>query len=176
MSTAIKAEPAKKKKQSSPGKLTEHGKRDTRLVNIILKNPDKPMNEAMIEAGFSVSTANTQAKRTVESSRIQTPMQEALNKAGINEKHLAGKIKKGMDCQRVISAIVIHKDKDGKTSQINDFIEVDDNSVQHKYVDTALKLKQAFPDPKVDAEHIGAIDLVVNIIDYSKVVIEGNKE
>ena len=175
MSTATKAEPTKKKKQSTHSPLTKRGKRDSKLVKIMLKNPDKPLNEAMIEAGFSKTTANHQAKRTVERSCIQTPMQEALKKAGISEKHLAHKIKKGMDCQKIISATVIHKDNGGKTTQINDFIEVDDNPSQHKYIDTALKLKQSYPDPKVDVEHTGSVDLVVNVIDYSKVKIEGDK-
>ena len=145
-------------------------KRDRRLVKIILANPEMPHNEAMIKAGFSKTTANAQAKRTVERSMIQTPIMKALEKAGINDDHLADKIKQGLECTKVISATVIHKDNNGKTEQIDDFIEVPDNPTQHRYVDTALKLKGAFPDPKIDVTVPIAVQ--VNVIDYSKVEIE----
>jgi len=146
-------------------------KRDKRLIRIILANPEMPHNEAMIKAGFSKTTAHSQAKRTVERSVIQTPIMQALEKAGISDDHLADKIKNGLDCTKVISATVIHKDNNGKTEQIDDFIEVPDNPTQHRYVDTALKLKGAFPDPKIDVTVPIAVQ--VNVVDYSKVEIEG---
>ena len=140
-------------------------KRDKRLIRIILANPEMPHNEAMIKAGFSKTTANKQAKRTVERSSIQTPIMQALEKAGINDDSLAQKIKDGLECKKIISATVIHKDKDGKTEQIDDFIEVPDNPTQHRYVDTALKLKRSYPDPNVDLNI--QVPVQVNIVNYA---------
>ena len=146
-------------------------KRDRRLVKIILANPEMPHNEAMIKAGFSKTTANKQAKRTVERSSIQVPIVKALDKAGVNEDSLAEKIKGGLDCQKVISATVIHKDNNGKTEQIDDFIEVPDNPSQARYVDMSLKLLRSYPDTSIDVTVPIAVQ--VNVIDYSKVEIEG---
>ena len=145
-------------------------KRDKRLIRIILANPEMPHKEAMIKAGFSETTAHSQAKRTVERSVIQTPILQALEKAGINDDHLAAKIKQGMECTKVISATVIHKDNNGKTEQIDDFIEVPDNPTQHRYVDTALKLKGAFPDPKIDLTV--PVNVQVNVVNYADKKVE----
>lgn len=144
---------------------TESQKRDRRLIRIILKNPEMPHNEAMIQAGFSKKTANSQSKRTVERSRILTPIMQALEKAGINDDHLADKIKNGLECTKVISATVIHKDNNGKTEQMDDFIEVPDNPTQHRYVDTALKLKRSYPDPNVDLNI--TVPVQVNVVNYA---------
>lgn len=177
MSIAITADTQETKKPKP--KLTPHltrtesQKRDRRLIRIILKNPEMPHNEAMIKAGFSEKTANHQAKRTVERSCIQTPIMKALEKSGINDEHLADKIKEGLECKKVISATVIHKDKEGKTEQIDDFIEVPDNPTQHRYVETALKLKNSYPDPNIDISV--TVPVQVNVIDYSKVELEGDK-
>ena len=178
MSTALTVDAqkeAKKPKHKPTPSLTRTArqKRDKRLIKIILANPEMPHNQAMIQAGFSEQTANTQAKRTVSNSRIQTPILQALEKAGINDDKLADKIKQGLECTKVMSAVVIHKSEDGKTEKIDDFIEVPDNPTQHRYVDTALKLKGAFPDPKIDVTVPIAVQ--VNVIDYSKVEIEGEK-
>ena len=172
MSTGIKKKPARKKKtQSSPSNLTEIGKRDTRLVKIILKNPEKPLNEAMIEAGFSETTANKQAKRTVEKSSIQTAMQKALDKAGINDDSLANNLKDGLAATKVISAVAGNQANGGTV----DFVDVPDFPSRRQFQDMAHKLRSDYPDPKVDVEHTGSVDLVVNVIDYSKVDVEGDK-
>ena len=78
----------------------------------------------------------------------------------------AEKIKDGLECKKVISATVIHKDNNGKTEQIDDFIEVPDNQVQHRYVDTALKLKRSYPDTSIDVTIPVAIQ--VNVVNYAK--------
>lgn len=170
MSNALITEaekPTKKPKHKPTPHLTRTAmqKRDKRLIRIILANPEMPHNEAMIKAGFSEKTANHQAKRTVERSCIQTPIMQALEKAGITDDKLADKIKNGMECTKVISATVIHKDNNGKTEQIDDFIEVPDNSTQHRYVDTALKLKRSYPDPNVDLNI--QVPVQVNIVNYA---------
>jgi hypothetical protein len=60
-----------------------------------------------------------------------------MEEAGITDKRLIEKVSEGMEAQKVISSYG-GKNADASTT---DFIEVPDHAVQHKYVETALKLK-----------------------------------
>ena len=62
---------------------------------------------------------------------------ELMEEAGITDKRLIEKVSEGMEAQKVISSYG-GKNADASTT---DFIEVPDHAVQHKYVETALKLK-----------------------------------
>jgi len=63
---------------------------------------------------------------------------EFLEEGGITDELLRKKIEEGMDANRVISARTMGK-ADEKT---DDFIDVPDFMVRHKYLETALKLKK----------------------------------
>jgi len=60
-----------------------------------------------------------------------------LEEAGITDKRLIDKVSDGLDAKKVISSYG-GKNADASTT---DFIEVPDHPTQHKYLETALKLK-----------------------------------
>ena len=140
-----KKKPLKKKSKAIIAR-TEREKRDKKLVKLILSNPKMPINEAMIKAGFSESTANKQSKRTVEKSSIQTAMQKAMEKAGITDESLAESLKDGLSATRTISAIAGTKANGGTV----DFVDVPDYQARKGFQDMAHKLRVDYPDSKVD--------------------------
>lgn len=82
--------------------------------------------------------------------------EDFLEQAGITDKLLQQKIMEGLEATKVISArVIVSKDKptsqaNGElppaTSQTDDFIDVPDFMARHKYLETALKLKQRLVD------------------------------
>ena len=68
-------------------------------------------------------------------------MAKHLDKVGVTDKFLAKRIKKGIFSKHIIPQ---RSDKDGNI--IQDREEVDDNSNQHRYLETALKLKRHLSD------------------------------
>jgi len=107
------------------------------------------MKQAMIDLGYSESYAHSgQLKKT---STWQKLMRKYLP-----DKKLVKVIKEGLSADKVISArIIIKKGKptpqaDGElpvaNSSTNDFIEVPDHAVRHRFVETALKMKGKLVD------------------------------
>jgi phage terminase small subunit len=74
-----------------------------------------------------------------------------LEEAGITDKLLQQKILEGLEATRTVSAKIINKEAD---SQTDDFIDVPDFLTRHKYLETALKLKQRLLT-KVDITTLG---------------------
>lgn len=70
---------------------------------------------------------------------------EFLEEAGITDDLLQKKILEGLDANRTVSAKIIGKVAD---SQTDDFVDVPDFLARHKYLETALKLKQRLVDRK----------------------------
>ena len=70
---------------------------------------------------------------------------EFLEAAGVTDKLLQDKILEGLDATRTVSAKIIDK---GATTQTDDFIDVPDFMARHKYLETALKLKQKLIERK----------------------------
>lgn len=64
---------------------------------------------------------------------------EFLEEAGITDNLLQKKIFAGLEATKTVSAKITTKDAD---SQTDDFIDVPDFLARHKYLETALKLKQ----------------------------------
>lgn len=64
---------------------------------------------------------------------------EFLEEAGITDHLLQKKIFEGLEANKTVSAKVTSKDAD---SQTDDFIDVPDFLARHKYLETALRLKQ----------------------------------
>jgi phage terminase small subunit len=63
---------------------------------------------------------------------------DLLEEGGVTNAKLQEKIKEGLDATRVVSAKITSKNADEAT---DDFIEVPDYLVRHKYVETAVKIK-----------------------------------
>lgn len=73
---------------------------------------------------------------------------------GLSDRKLVETLKAGLEANKVISAIIIH----GKAKEpINDFIEVPDHPTRHGFLNTALKLKNHFPDKKYQLEMSGKV-------------------
>ena len=70
---------------------------------------------------------------------------ELMEEGGLTDNKLRQKLDEGLEANRVLSAKIIHKEA---TTQTDDFIEVPDFAVRHKYLDTALKLKGRMIDRK----------------------------
>lgn len=70
---------------------------------------------------------------------------EFLEEAGITDDLLQKKVIEGLEANRTVSAKIVGKTAD---SQTDDFIDVPDFMARHKYLETALKLKQRLIDRK----------------------------
>lgn len=70
---------------------------------------------------------------------------EFLEEAGITDDLLQKKVIEGLEANRTISAKIVGKTADNQT---DDFIDVPDFMARHKYLETALKLKQRLIDRK----------------------------
>lgn len=106
------------------------------------------ISKAMRDAGYDDTTAKN-PKNLTESKAWEDFVEEYLPDKLINEK-----IREGLDANKQLAARVIFR-KDAPTSQsagelplanstTDDFIEVPDYAVRHKYVETAVKVKGRF--------------------------------
>ena len=95
------------------------------------------ISKAMREAGYKESTINNPSNLT------KTKSWEQLLEEYAPDDFLTIKLKEGLDANRVISAVNTGKQASGATM---DFIEVPDQAVRHKYLETALKLKRKLVD------------------------------
>jgi len=82
-----------------------------------------------------------------------------LDKRGLTEELISKKINEGLNAEKVVGYLNQYKKtEDGKIEKIepdqvvsNEFVEVPDHYVQHKYLETLIKLKKKFEtDKKVD--------------------------
>lgn len=121
-----------------------------RAMKILSENLGKPIGEAMREAGYSKETSET--PKNLTGSEAWKNMMEKHFPDDI----LTKVIEEGLKANRVISAQVIIKSDDPmvKTRQATgrdvDFIDVPDHQTRHKFLETALKLKNKFPAEKTD--------------------------
>lgn len=97
---------------------------------------EKTKKAALLDAGYSESTANQQA-RIFGEVRNNVRMQEALRKAGVTEEALAEAVKEGIGATRLISI-------NFRTHEIPDF------HARHSFVKTGAELLDAFPSKKID--------------------------
>lgn len=96
---------------------------------------------------------------------------ELMDNMGLTDHKLISKLSEGLEATKVISANVIAKNGEGMAdanSMTKDFIDVPDMPTQHKFLDTALKLKGKYPK---DAPMI-AIQNNVNVKKYVESVDE----
>ncbi len=75
----------------------------------------------------------------VEKSSVKAAIQQLMDKKGITWGRIADKLSEGLDAKKVVSAIITGKDADSRT---DDFIEVPDYATQHKFMDSAIKIRE----------------------------------
>ena len=93
-------------------------------------------------AGYTHATA-INAHKNIEN---RCDFGQELIKAGLTDDVVCKKLMEGLDANKVISANITYGEADEKT---NDFIEVPDVAVRHKYLETVLKLTGKLKD-KID--------------------------
>lgn len=123
-------------------------------------------NQAALAAGYSMSAARS-SSHTLNYPEIREYMQELMDKAGITDEQLVQKIKDGMDAKKPISAQILVK-QDGSVVKKEDegVIEVEDWASQHKFVETALKLKDRFPKTKVELGGENGQPIPIQLVTY----------
>lgn len=97
--------------------------------------------------------------------KVDLSVSEILEKIGLTNLIIGEKLKEGLNAQKVISVIPIKLKKNQENSpdlpdansKNIEFIEVDDWNIQHKFVETILKLNNEYPAEKI--EHSGEINL-----------------
>jgi len=72
---------------------------------------------------------------------------DIMDRHGLTDDKLAAVLNEGLEAARSISAIAGTEANGGTV----DFVEVPDFAVRHKYLETALKLKDKFPSAKVES-------------------------
>src|SRR5258708_5079698 len=114
-------------------------------ANLIKRLPEvasgkKTMENAMIESGYSETSAHQQ-KEILGQIRNLSPMQQALNKAGVTIEKLSQKYQEGLEAT----------DKDGNP----------DYHAQFKYVNASAELHDVFPDKKLKGEISGVVEIKI---------------
>lgn len=90
---------------------------------------------------YDVTSRDSARAVASENLRKLSGIAEILDKHDVTDDYLAEKTKEGLEANRTISAIS-GKEANGGTV---DFVDVPDYAVRHKYLETALKLKNKFP-------------------------------
>lgn len=115
--------------------------------------------KSMIEAGYSPNTAKN-PKNLTESKSWEQLLDE------IPDDLLKQKILEGLEAEKPIGASIL-VNKDGNVIKADDegAISVPDQPTRHKFIDTALKLKDKYPAEKRkiqgDAENPLSLEIVI---------------
>ena len=110
--------------------------------------------QAAIKAGYAESSAGHMAEETTKNHKDY--WDSKLEQAGVTDEVLATKLQEGLDASKVVGYL---NNKVKGTEKVSDeFVEVADYHVRHKYLDTAFKLKGSYPAEK--REHSGSIGIV----------------
>ncbi|MCR4330254.1 MAG: terminase small subunit [Candidatus Roizmanbacteria bacterium] len=108
--------------------------------------------KAAVAAGYSKNTA-VAAKQNIENPSVKKLIQDLMDEMGMSDDHLLTVLRDGLDNANRIFGTG------------DNFVEVADHSTRHKYLETALKLKDKFPSAKTDITS-GGEPLQVIITDY----------
>ena len=101
-----------------------------------------PTVQAVIEAGYSSTTAYQRGETIVRRAMRNSPMIAALDKVGVTTHRLAKQVKRGLKSKKVTRLV--------NSGMVEEFTD-DDMVTQHRYLETALRLRGEDPDTKTDA-------------------------
>ena len=88
-------------------------------------------------AGYKQATHS--GAENVTKDNVKGAIRQLMDKKGITWGRIADKLSEGLDAKKVVSAIITGKDADSRT---DDFIEVPDYATQHKFMDSAIKIRE----------------------------------
>jgi len=103
-------------------------------------------SEAAREAGYSQKTAGEIGHENLKKPEIRGAIAERMDEAGITEKRLLKVLDKGL------SATKPYFRQKGEGAEAEEKV-YDDYAVRHRYLDTALKLRDMFPAEKKKLRH-----------------------
>ena len=106
---------------------------------LIVYFPDFPLDKPIAELTEEEEKDYNSAKTMGWENLTKLDYALFLEEAGITDDLLRKTLNDGLVANKTVSARVTGKDADSKT---DDFIDVPDNAVRHKYMETALRLKQ----------------------------------
>lgn len=89
---------------------------------------------------------------------IKVSLQDAFERAGLTDKKIVEFALSGMVANKVVSANITYGEADSKT---NDFIEVPDWMVRHKFLETILKMTDRLREK---VEHSGKVDITERMV------------
>ena len=112
--------------------------------------------EAAKEVGYSEGYVNSNIETILAKPAVKAKFTEIMEKIGLDDETLALALKDGITANKVISAVVTKTKLDPELEDANgasyDFVEVPDYTNRHRFLKTALDLKDKFPDRKIKVE------------------------
>lgn len=117
----------------------------------------KTKKAALLEAGYSENVADKQAEEVLGSAGVRDVLLKAMDKAGATIEKVAQAIGEGLTATKMhgVGGMMMSFDK-GKDDKMKPSgighteIEVPDFATRHKYVVTALEVRDAFPTKKLE--------------------------
>jgi hypothetical protein len=99
-------------------------------------------------------TSRDSAKSIGNENLTKLDFSAVMEKHGISDDKLADVLQDGLEASRTISAIAGSEANGGTV----DFVDVPDHQTRHRFLETALKLKDRFPSSKVE----GTVEVIVS--------------
>jgi len=93
--------------------------------------------QAAVKAGYSPNTAKL-ASTNIENHSVKSYMVKLMDQMGLTDEKLMQSLQEGLNTANKIFGTG------------DNFVETPDYAVRHKYLDTALKLRDSFPAEKKD--------------------------
>ena len=115
------------------------------------------ISKSMREVGYTDATAKNPSNLTKSDAWAE------LMEKYIPDDKLQKVLDEGLEANRVISAMNTGKQADGATA---DFIDVPDHAVRHKFLETALKLKNKFPEVTSKLRLENATERIIETKEY----------
>lgn len=121
-----------------------HAETDRRneLVAELVINGTPPA-QAIVEAGYSGTTAYQKKEEIVTRSLKTSPMIAALDEIGVDTKFLARTVKRGLKAKKVQR--ILNKD------HVEEFTDID-HATRHRFLETATRLRGEDPAKKTDSQ------------------------
>ena len=159
-----------KEKEEKKGK-TKRTLRERKFIDAYIENGGNA-TEAYLKLKPEVKRESAKVLGCNLLTKVNLSVSELLDKLGMGDVYLGGKLKEGLDATKVISVIPIPP-KDAKPSTGDlpdansrniDFVDVPDYNVRVKYLDMTFKLKDKYPAEKHKVD------------ETRKVIVIGKKE
>lgn len=147
----------KKTKTVKKKRVLKLNRRERLFLKELTSSPNISIAQAARNAGYAEGTVRSDIYSKVHAKpSVQTAIADIMEKQGLTDDKLTSKLKEGLEATKVISCNVIASDGEGMkdaNSMTKDFVDTPDYATQHKFLDTALKLKDKYPASK--NEHTG---------------------